>query len=83
MSNIEQEITTRNLKNGGRLVTRATNALYDSLWARTNEELKDMIAFAKQINQTNCGWQEFGLQQILIMGISEILKYREKKSPNK
>jgi len=64
------------LKRGYLLSQRVSAAFWDSLEARTDSDLQDLLAWAKEMSQTNCGWQEFRLKQALITSIEDILEER-------
>lgn len=79
---MEQQRTTIamhfDIKRGGELVTRTATAFWDSLQARSNDDLEDMLAYAEQMNEGNCGWQPYYLKEALIFSIKDVLKEREK-----
>jgi len=66
------------LKRGYFLSQRTSAAFWDSLEARTDNDLQDLLAWAKEMSQTNCGWKEFALKQALINSVADILTERKK-----
>lgn len=66
------------LKRGKQLSERTGACFWDSLNARNDNDLEDLLAWAKEMNQTNCGWQEFKLKQAFVGAIADILEERKR-----
>ncbi len=65
------------LKHGNRLSQRVSAAFWDSLDARNENDLEDLLAWAKEMSPTNCGWMEFRLKEVIINSVADILKDRK------
>lgn len=70
--------TTIDIKRGYTLSQRVSAAFWDSLYARNDNDLENLLAWAKEMNQTNCGWQEYKLKEAIISSISDILTDRKR-----
>ena len=66
------------LKRGKHLSERTGACFWDSLNARNDNDLEDLLAWAKEMSQTNCGWQEYALKQAFINAIGDILTERKR-----
>jgi len=66
------------LKRGYQVSQRVSAAFWDALEARNENDLEDLLAWAKEMSNTNCGWQEFALKQALINSVADILTERKR-----
>jgi hypothetical protein len=66
------------LKRGYQLSQRVSAAFWDALDARSENDLEDLLAWAKEMSNTNCGWQEFALKQAIINSVAAILTERKR-----
>ena len=64
------------LRRGKQVSERCSQAFWDSLNARSDNDLQDLLEWSKQMSQTNCGWQEYRLSQAFIESVKDILTER-------
>lgn len=80
MAKIKTQTKIRNASKeiGKWAANRASAAFWDSLYARNDNDLKDLIAWAQEMSETNCGWQDYRLKQAFIYAAADILKERNR-----